>query len=244
MADEPAPNPDERDMLAAELALGILEGDERARALRLQMSDAGFRAEVAAWQGRLEPLLDDFGELAPPDLWRAIELRLAAEAGGSANVAAIRQRLRTWRLGALVAGAAAAAMAGVLVLRPAGAPPTRPPETVAETAPSAVARLGAGDAAHQFAVNYNAASGELRIRTLKLPPSGLAPELWVIPADNVPRSLGLVAEAGSTRIVVAPALRALMTDGATLAITLEKREGAPHKAPTSSPVAAGPINSI
>jgi len=38
--------------------------------------------------------------------------------------------------------------------------------------------------------------------------------------------------------------RALLTDGATLAITLEPRDGAPHRAPSSAPIAAGKISTI
>ena len=93
-------------------------------------------------------------------------------------------------------------------------------------------------------MNYDAANGELRIRALKMPRSDLAPELWVIPADNVPRSLGLVSATGSMRMMVSPAMRGMMADGAMLAVTMEQRDGAPHKAPSSTPVATGPINKI
>jgi anti-sigma-K factor RskA len=245
MADDPSLIPEERDLLAAELALGVLEGDDRALALRLQVADPAFRADVIAWQTRLEPLLHDYAEMEAPDLWPAIQQRLLAEGDPAAagTIGRIQRRLINWRRGALAAGALAAGLAAIILFRPA-LPSAQAPTQVAQAAQPAIARLGDAGAAHQFAVNYDATSGELRIRALKMPKSDLTPELWIIPADNIPRSLGLVAASGSTRVLVAPLMRALMTDGATLAITLEKPAGAPHKAPSSAPVAAGPINAI
>jgi anti-sigma-K factor RskA len=56
MAD-PSGSPPDREALAAELALGLLEGADRAEALRLCLSDPAFAAEVEAWGLRLSPLL-------------------------------------------------------------------------------------------------------------------------------------------------------------------------------------------
>ncbi|MCW2349127.1 anti-sigma factor domain-containing protein [Sphingobium sp. B12D2B] len=231
-------------MLAAELALGILDGDERAIALRLQVSDPAFRSDVLAWQARFEPLLDDYEDTEAPNLWHAIEKRL--QTGGAARSSqpeAIRRKLAAWRFGTFSMGAIAACLAIFPLVRPAP-PPVRTQTQVARVGQPAIAQLGTGEDAHQFAVNYDTSSGELSIRTLKMPSSPLSPELWIIPTDNVPRSLGLVSATGSKRIIVAPQLRPLLKDGATLAITLEKSEGVPHKAPSSAPVATGSINII
>lgn len=241
---EGALTPEERDMLAAELALGILDGEDRAIALRLQVSDPAFRSDVIAWQARFEPLLDDYEDTEAPNLWHAIEQRLQTRAAARlSSLDAIDRKLTAWRLSTLVMGAIAACLALFLLVRPVP-PPAQAPIQVARARQPAVAQLGSVEDAHQFAINYDANSGELRIRTLKMPSSPLSPELWIIPADNVPRSLGLVSSTGSKRIIVAQQLRALFKDGATLAITLEKSEGAPHKAPSSAPVAAGSINII
>ena len=134
----------------------------------------------------------------------------------------------------------AASLALVLFLRPASAPVTivRPPEQIA------VAQLDGGEKGALLAASYDAAAGELRIRAIRMPASRLAPELWIIPADGVPRSLGLVAANGSSRIAVAADHRGFMEEGATLAVTMEPRDGAPHRAPSSSPVAAGKISRI
>lgn len=246
MADDTPLTPEERDLLAAELALGVLEGELRALALRLQIGDPEFREAVAAWQTRFEPLLHGYGEVEAPDLWQAIEQRLPVSdpQADTAIVTRIESRARAWRFGALGAGALAAALAAFLVFRTPPAPPAPTRVQVAQAPEPSVARLGEADAPAQFAANYDAATGELRIRTIKLPQSHLEPELWVIPADNVPRSLGLIAASGSTRVALTPALRIHLRDGATLAVTMEPRDGAPHEAPSTAPVAAGQIHKI
>ena len=225
--------PEMRDALAAELALGVLEGEERAQALRLSLSDPDFAAAVAAWRARLDPLCADFAEVSAPALWPAIERRLGQ---GSAGPGATS--LRRWRLGALGSAALAASLAAILLLRPASVVEiVRPPEQ------AIVAQLsGEGDAL--LAASYDPAQGVLRIRAVHMPQSDLAPELWVIPADGVPRSLGLVSASGLSRVGIAVPHRALLHEGATLAITMEPGAGAPHDKPSGAPVAAGKISTI
>ena len=126
------------------------------------------------------------------------------------------------------------------MLRPVPAPV----EIVRAPDRAVIAQLGSGDAPALLAAAYDPEGGVLRIRAVRLPASQLAPELWVIPADGVPRSLGLVAADGVTKVAVDAPHRALLKDGATLAITLEPRDGAPHQAPSSAPIAAGKISTI
>lgn len=225
--------PEERDALAGELALGVLEGEARAEALRLKLSDPGFAAAVEAWSARLEPLGAGFAEVAAPDVWSQIDRRLGA-AGAS-----VRQ-LRFWRWTSVGSGAVAATLAAFLVLRPA--PP--PVEIVRTPQQVVVAQLDGGEQGAYLAASYDPADGQLRIRAMRMPDSRLAPELWVIPSDGVPRSLGMVAPSGMSRMTVPMPHRKMMHDGAVLAITMESRDGAPHDKPSSAPVAAGKISTI
>ncbi|RYD54158.1 MAG: hypothetical protein EOP60_08385 [Sphingomonadales bacterium] len=230
MAD-PLP-PEDRDALAAELALGLIEGEERAAALRLQLSDPAFSAAVEAWRTRLDPLCADFAEATAPEIWPAIERRLEG-AGAAAQV-------RRWRFAAFASGAVAASLAAVLMLRPLPAPVeiVRLPESLV------VAQLDGGKSGALLAANYDPGQGMLRIRAVAMPESALAPELWIIPADGVPRSLGLVAAHGLSLVGVPVAHRKLIQDGALLAITMEPRDGAPHDKPSAAPIAAGKISTI
>ena len=78
MTDTPI-TPAERGELAAEYALGVLDGEALARARSLAAGDPVFRAEVARWSGRLAPLLDDVAPVAPPArAWPQIDAAISA----------------------------------------------------------------------------------------------------------------------------------------------------------------------
>lgn len=239
----------DREAMAAELALGLLEGEERAAALRLQLSDADFAASVEAWRDRFAPLAAGYAPVSPPAaLWAAIEARLGGEVGSSAVAelpSPTARQLGRWRAVAIGSSAMAAVLLAAIVLRPApDMAPTTPPTPLAVETPVTIAQLAGEPGGALIAARFSREPGELMIRSTGIPVGELAPELWVIPGDGVPRSLGLVAIDGMTRVAVPVELRGMMTDGATLAITMEPVDGAPHDAPSSEPIAAGTISTI
>jgi len=70
---------DEKTALAGELALGLLEGEERRHALRQVARDPELRAAMQFWNARLSTLCDEdeVPEVAPPArVQRAIEASL------------------------------------------------------------------------------------------------------------------------------------------------------------------------
>ncbi|WP_294329469.1 anti-sigma factor [uncultured Sphingomonas sp.] len=226
---EPLRPEDEDIALAAELALGVLEGAELAAARRRQLADPGFAAAVERWSLDLAPLaLGGVDVPVPSGLWERIEARLPA--GQSGAVVALRR----WRATAIAASAAAAVLLAILLLRPVPEAVVLPPR------PVVVAQI-TGTAGATFAARYDVDQGMLHIRTDQMPASRKAPELWVIPAGGKPVSLGLVATRGGRDMAVSPAHRPLLADGATLAVTMEDGATAPHASPSSAPVAAGKI---
>lgn len=226
----------EREALAAELALGLLDGEERAAALRLVLSDRDFAAAVADWRDALAPLFDLVPEAAPSaELWSRIEAALESNA-----VAAPRTGF--WKGATTVALTAAAALAGVLVLRPAPAP------QIIEREASVVARLAAplvpeGTTSLVMA-RYDPAHAMLRVDAKLMPDDDRAPELWVIPADGTPRSLGVFGKTGTTEVAMTARLRAWLVDGATLAVSLEPAGGSPTGLPTGPVIASGKLVTI
>lgn len=236
MAD--ALTPEDRDAMAGELALGLLDGEERAAALRRQLSDADFAAEVTAWADRLAPLFEAMPEAqAPEGLWPRIEARLGDRS--VVDPAPLIARAHRWRSVAVGMGAIAASLALIL-----GFQATRP---VAPPLPqgAVVAQLIGEAGAPRFAARYEPGRSMLRVRADAMPaPGGKMPELWVIPADGTPRSLGMVVRPGMSEVAVPETYRALIADGATLAVTLEPMDGAPHSAPSSAPVSVGTITVI
>lgn len=222
-------SPADRDDLAAELALGVLEGEERAAALRLTLADPSFAAEVDRWSIRLAPLLAATpGQTPPPHLWAAIEARLS-----SPEVASLNRRLKVWRRGAIVSGLLAASLALLLVVRP--------PVSI-EPRPTLISQLARPDGRDLLVVRYDIEAGTLHLSRTALASTGKSPELWVIPADGVPRSLGLIPSEGEMK--VRPGLDSHLRQGATLAVSLEDPASAPHDAPTSTPILMGKISRL
>ena len=221
-----------RDALAAELALGLLDGQARADALRLQLADPAFAAQVAGWEARFAGLNDEIAPVAPgPQLWDAIAARLP----GDRAVIALESRLSRWRMAAVGSGAVAAALALVLLTQ-------GPPPLPAPPAPQlAVARIEGEAAGPLVRARYDRGSGVMELRIEGFVPGDRAPELWVIPAGGAPVSLGQIAPSGIASMTVASGHRTLVQDGATLAITMEPVSPIPHPAPSSAPIAAGRI---
>ena len=71
------------------------------------------------------------------------------------------------------------------------------------------------------------------------------PELWLIPADGKPRSLGLLQRRPRRhRRHPARTLRHLPTSDAVLAVSLEPQGGSPTGAPTGPVIAAGKLTAL
>ena len=227
---------EERDALAAELALGLLEGQARADAMRLSLSDSGFAALVAAWEVKLSPLHGEWGEAEPGGaVWHEIASRLPKQP--SSSVTPIETRLRRWQAGALASGAIAAALAFSLFFQPVAAPGPAAPQL-------AVARIESDAGGPLVRARYDQSIGLMQLRIEDIEPGSLAPELWIIPEGGTPVSLGQIGRAKRAEMTMPPPHRLLITDGATLAITMEPVSKTPHQAPSGSPVATGKIITI
>lgn len=239
--------PEERDALAAELALGVLEGDDLAKALRLQLSDPSFAALVDDWRVRLAPMFDEVADVAPPDtLWSGISSRLpdrVTEVRPLDSDRSVVRQLQFWRTGALASGAVAGSLAFMLFTRvPQPAAPV--PQVAEVQQPAVIAQLTGAEEGPLLAASYNPGRAQLRIRAVGIESGPLVPELWIIPADGTPRSLGFIQRDGTSTVTISVAHRTLLHDGAVLAVTMEKPSPQPHKAPGSAPVAVGKISTI
>lgn len=230
---------DERSILAAEYALGILTGDEARRARALAASDASFREEVARWTGRFAPLLDQVPAVEPPaQLWARI-VASGRRGHASDNVVALRRRLRLWRASAVGMAGLAACLALILLVQAPG-----PGPVPVEPVPSRPMVAVVGDEQEAKLL----ASWDPDRRQLVMAVSGELPrgsdrshELWVIPSGGKPVSLGTLSGSDQSHIRLAEALAQLMREGATIAISIEPRGGSPTGAPTGPVVATGPL---
>lgn len=227
----------EDEALAAELALGLLDGADRAAALRRVLADRGFAKDVADWRDRLAPLFDLVPDANPSTyLWARIDAALDTAAMPAPA------RIGVWKGATMAALAAAAALAGVLVLRP---DPT--PRVIVREAP-VVARLAAPlvtpDTPSMVLASYDPSHAMLRVDTSTLPEDARTPELWVVPDGGAPHSLGLIGRSGTTELTMSAELKAWLVDGATLAVSLEPAGGSPTGQPTGPIVASGKLTPV
>lgn len=229
----------DRNDLAAELALGVLTGDELRAALELERSDAEFRSQVARWSGRLAPFLDSVEPATPPSsVWVRIDREIDGSPGAG-NVVQLRRRVSRWQTVSGLMTAVAASLALFILFRPTPAPVIvqRPVAT------PLVAALGNPKSGTKMVVSWNAAAQQLVLVVAGDMPSDPrhSHELWVIPHGGKPRSLGTMAATKQAHMQLAATLAELLQQGATIAISVEPRGGSPTGAPTGPVVASGAL---
>ncbi|CAN5357936.1 anti-sigma factor [soil metagenome] len=221
---------DDIDMTAAELALGLLDGGERAAALRRVLAEPGFAREVEVWRAHFATLFAQWPEADAPDDFPRIEAALSSPA-------VVKPRF--WQSVAAASTLLAACLVLALLFRPGAAPPT----PAAAPAPL-VAALAPTDKSAPLAAVYDSAAGEIRVASATLAPNDRAAELWAIAGDGVPHSLGLLTPGGATTVRIAGATRARMAAGTTLAVSVEPLGGSPTGLPTGPVVASGALSRV
>ncbi|MEO9131052.1 MAG: anti-sigma factor [Sphingomonas sp.] len=238
---------DAPDMAAAELALGVLDGEDRAQALRRVLAEHGFAQEVERWRAHLAPLFDLWPAMdAPPGVFGRVERTIDGPSIAVTAQLPVKRAL-LWPLAAGLSSIAAAAMLVVIVMRPIAVPgpASRPATPVATTsAPMLVASIDTGKAGAPVTAVYNPNSADLRLTPAALAEADHSAELWVIAGDGVPHSLGLLRASGASSFAVSRANRARLAAGATLAVSIEPIGGSPTGLPTGPVVAKGVLSQV
>jgi anti-sigma-K factor RskA len=215
------------DRLAAEYVLGTLRGGARRRFDTLLPAHPLLRTAVTDWQARLAPLTDSVPAVEPSaQLWARIEQRLF----GAETQAGVPwwRRLGLWQGLATTATVAAIGL-GVLLNQPQ---PVQPPIVIVLNAnPDAVGVVPA-----RFVASLTPDGRALVLRPVDAVAldASRALELWAVPGQGAPRSLGLVRPDQATTV-----LRTQLLDNtAAFAVSLEPAGGSPTGSPT------GPILSL
>lgn len=223
---------DEDDLLAAEYALGLLDGAEHEAARRRVTVEAALAARVDWWRDRFEPLSADDRCEPGTTLWPRIEAQLPRNDNAVVQV-------RRWRAVAIASMLVAGLSVSLIAVRPV------PSMVVASPAPAAAPLLLAsltGKRGVLATIAYNRAAAQLTIVPGPIETGEYDAELWMIPAGDTARSLGTIDPAHPSTTQAGVDVRGLIGVGATLAITLEQRGGSPTGKATSPVIASGIIS--
>lgn len=217
------------DVAAAELALGLLEGEDRALALRRMLAEPAFARDVERWRVHFGALFAGVAGVAPaPDLGERVIARLDGPG---------RAQPGYWRPFALASSLAAASLFGLLMVRPE--PVMAPPVTIAAPAPMVAAFMVEGIKTPLVAT-YDSATGRLSMPGPMPVPAGKSAQLWAIVGTNAPQPLGLFHAAG-TRVEADARSSTPIEPGTTFAISFEPVGGSPTGLPTGPVVASGTL---
>ena len=226
---------------AAEYVLGLQTPEDRSRFARRLRTDVALQAEVAAWEARLTPLLDEVEAVRPPNrVWA--QIARAIEPG--ANVEPFSRPTRLWDQVGVWRGATAAllAVAACLILV-AVLPARRPPPTTPsqDGATLAAATLTSPSGKVLYVATLDRAGQRLTIVPVQATaPDSRTPELWIIPAVGAPRPVGLLRTHRPVQLFMATGW---FTNAAppTLAVSLEPLGGSTTGKPTGPIIATGPV---
>jgi anti-sigma-K factor RskA len=223
--------PDRAERLAAEYALGTLRGGARRRFEALLPAHPALRAALADWHARLEPLTDALPAVQPPErVWAGVQTRLFDTPEAPTPW---WQRLGVWRA---FSGTAVALAVAMLALNLREMPAQPPVVVVLAGNPQVAQGLQA-----RFVASVSADGRALVLRPLDALPGGpgRALELWAVPAEGAPRSLGLLTADGRASVQ----RNQLLQGTAALAVSIEPPGGSPTGAPTGPVVSVGAIDS-
>jgi anti-sigma-K factor RskA len=235
----PSPLSDDDDLLAAELAFGLLDPADRALAEK-RMAEPAFTARARHWTDHAATLLEGREAVPSPAIWAAILASLPSNGNRRADDD-VRASLRFWRAATGLSAAAALVFAVLAMERKPMPPPAGPPPVI-KAAPSLIATLAANGRS-VVTISFDPASGRLISAPSGLALHGHAAELWVIPGDGTPRSLGVIA-ASAPGVIRVPAAGHLIAVGATMAISVEPRGGSTTGLPTGPVILTGKVVAI
>ena len=210
--------------LAAAYALGTLRGPARRRLEQMARDDETLASMIHGWELALAPLAADIPAVQPPSrVWQAIERRISPPAP---------TRTSFWRSFGLIAGGLATVLLAFFIwisTGPRGDPVFVAVLTAQDSGPRAVVSL------HE--------PNTLRVHIVKpwAAAEGKSLELWVLPTEGTPRSLGLVANASGDTLIRLRTSDPRMQGANALAVSLEPAGGSPTSLPTGPVLCSGAI---
>ena len=214
--------------LAAEYALGTLRGRARQRFEAIAAHDPEVEAVRLQWEAAFAPFAERVPEVEPPArVWNRIEERIAAPAarGGAWSSVGF------WRSFGLLAGGVATVLVAAFIYT-SDTPRGDPAFVAVLISPTNEARM-----------TITMRSDALRIHNVRgwksVQDAGRSLELWALPKEGAPRSLGLVSNTGGDFLIRIPADDARVQGVKAFALSSEPAGGSPTKQPTGPVLCSG-----
>lgn len=222
------PQPEE--LRAAEYVLGTLpEGDRAEVDAELARGDRDTLAEVGYWEQRLGRLGLALTPVEPPSrVWAGIALATGiGKRGGGAGI---------WRGVAIAATLTAVVLAGLLAI-------TEPREPAAPPEPAYASVIRDEPTGAGWLITAAADGGVVEVTSLQpyQKPEDKSLELWLLPPDGKPMSVGLMPQRGHERLQAPQKVFEKLSAEAKFAVSLEPRGGSPKSKPTGKVLWSVPV---
>lgn len=233
--------PEDRDVLAGEYVLGLLDADARAEVERTLGLDADLARRVAFWEERLQPASAALGRAeVDPAQWARIEQALATrrQALGRTKTSGLSRPRRAmmraaWRNLTVWRATTAFATAAAILLAVLPSPVSGPTDGPTRYFAILQSRDAAGQESGPGWLIQIAQNGTVRSLPLAdvQPGNGRSLQLWTLwDQARGPVSLGVLPPGGAIRL---PSERLeAIGDGQLFEITLEPEAGSPVGRPT------------
>ncbi|TNB91024.1 anti-sigma factor [Pseudomonas jessenii] len=216
-----------RRALAADYAIGLMSSAARRRFEQLLLDDAALRTELAQWQESLASLTETLPEQPVPDrVWQGITARIDPQ------VLHVPEKRPFWNWLRVTA-----ALCSIVILVFLGSLYNRDDARYRAT-------LLTADA--QPALKVEAHADYLQVEPLTLAAVGpdRSLELWAIPVDGKPISLGVIPAGGKGKVELSAAQKVLIGQPIALAVSLEPKGGSPTGQPTGPVLYQGALAAL
>ena len=216
-----------RRALAADYAIGLMPAAARRQFEQLLLDDAALRAELAQWQESLVSLTESLPEHPVPDrVWQGIAARIEPQ------VLHVPEKRPFWNWLRV-----SAALCSIVVLVFLGSLYNRDDARYRAT-------LLTADAQPALKVEAHADYLQVEPLTLAAVDADRSLELWAIPADGKPISLGVIPAGGKGKVELNEAQKALIGKPIALAVSLEPKGGSPTGQPTGPVLYQGALAAL
>lgn len=216
-----------RRALAADYAIGLMAPAARRRFEQLLLDDAALRVELAHWQESLASLTETLPQVPVPErVWQGVTARIEPQ------VLHVPEKRPFWNWLRVTA-----ALCSIVVLVFLGSLYNRDDARYRATLLTANA---------QPALKVEAHADYLQVEPLTLAAvdPGRSLELWAIPADGKPISLGVIPAGGKGKVELNEAQKALIGKPIALAVSLEPKGGSPTGQPTGPVLYQGALATL